>query len=68
MIRCNLSTLMGAKKLKISDVCNETGLNRTTVTNLYYEKTVRVELEAIEKLCEFFSCKVGDLLEYVDDK
>ena len=64
MIRCHLSRLMGERKLKIADVARETGLNRNTVTLLYKETATRVELEAIEKLCELFDCEVGDLLEY----
>jgi len=58
--------LMGEKKLKIVDVARETGLNRNTVTLLYKETAQRIDLEAIDKLCELFQCEVGDLLEKVD--
>jgi putative transcriptional regulator len=63
MIRCNLSVLMGREKLRISDVASRTGLNRSTVTALYNETATRVDLSAIESLCEVFQCSVGDLLE-----
>lgn len=65
MIKCHLSRLMGEHKLKIADVARETGINRGTITRLYQETAVRVELEVIEKLCELFGCQVGDLLEHV---
>jgi putative transcriptional regulator len=65
MVKCHLSRLMGEHKMKISDVARLTGLNRSTVTALYNESAVRVEIEAIEKLCELFNCQVGDLFEYV---
>lgn len=65
MVKCHLSRLMGEHKMKISDVARFTGLNRSTVTALYNESAVRVEIEAIEKLCELFNCQVGDLFEYV---
>ncbi len=55
---------MGEKKLKIADLARETGLNRNTVTLLYKETATRVELDTIEKLCEYFDCKVEDLFEY----
>jgi putative transcriptional regulator len=64
MIRCHLSRMMGERKMKIIDVARATGLHRNTVTLLYQEKATRVDLEAIEKLCELFSCSVGELLEY----
>jgi putative transcriptional regulator len=63
VIRCHLSRLMGERKLKIIDVARETGLNRSTVTLLYKETTQRIELDAIDKLCELFDCNVADLLE-----
>jgi len=67
MIRCHLARLMGEKKLKIIDVARETGLHRNTVTLLYRETAVRIELDAIDKLCDLFDCEVSDLLERVKD-
>ncbi len=68
MVRCNLSTLMGRKKVKISDVARDTGLHRNTITLLYREEATRVELSAIEKLCNYFECEVGDLFEVVEKR
>jgi putative transcriptional regulator len=68
MIRCHLSTLMGRDKLRISDVAQRTGLNRSTVTALYNETATRVELPAIERLCALFQCQVGELFEIVPPK
>ena len=65
MIKCHLSRLMGEHRLKIADVARLTGLHRNTVTLLYNETASRVDLEAIERLCALFDCRVGDLLEYV---
>lgn len=65
MVRCHLARLMGERKMKIVDVARETGLNRNTVTLLYKETAQRIDLEALEKLCQLFECEVGDLLEYV---
>ena len=63
MIRCHLSRLMGEYKMNIADVSRETGLNRNTVTLLYKETASRVDLDAMDKLCDLFNCKVGDLFE-----
>lgn len=64
MIKCNLSILMGRDKKKIQDVCNETGLARNTVANLYNEKAARVDYNTMEQLCRMFHCTVGELFEY----
>ncbi|MDX1728481.1 helix-turn-helix domain-containing protein [Pseudoalteromonas sp. SD03] len=66
MIRCNLARLMGERKMKVMDVARETGLHRNTITLLYKETAQRIDLEAIDKLCDLFDCEVGQLLEKID--
>lgn len=58
---------MGERKLKISDVANDTGINRGTITRLYKETAERVDLDVIEKLCRYLECDVSDLIEILDD-
>ncbi len=67
MIKCNLAKMMGERKMKIADVARETGLNRNTITLLYKENATRIDIEALEKICDLFNCSVGDLLEKVKD-
>lgn len=67
MIKCHLSTLLGERKLKISDVVRETGINRGTLTRLYHETAQRVELNDLEVICRYLRCAVGDLLEIQPD-
>lgn len=68
MIKCHLAVLMGQKKMKISDVAEATGLNRSTITALYKETATRIDLNTIEALCLLFECKVGELLELTAQK
>lgn len=63
MIRCHLARLMGERKMRISDVIRETGLSRTTVTLLYKETALKVDLDAIDRLCDLFNCEIQDLLQ-----
>jgi len=67
MIKCNLSTLMGMKKLKISDVEKETGIHRNKIAALYKETAIKVDLDTLDKLCVYFKCDVSDLLERVEN-
>lgn len=62
MITCNFARLLGERKLKISDVARDTGINRGTLTRLYYETAERVELEVLDQLCEYFCIDLPDLL------
>lgn len=67
MVRCNLSVLMGQKKLKIAELARDTGIHRNSITLLYKEQASRVELEVVEKLCRYFDCSICDLFEIVDE-
>ena len=66
-VHCTLSTLMGRKRVTIQDVHNKTGLSRTTIANLYYDRATRVDFYTIGKLCAYFDCKLEDLL-YCENK
>jgi putative transcriptional regulator len=56
---------MGERKLKVVDVARHTGLHRNTITLLYNETAARVDMDAIDKLCELFGVEVGELFERI---
>jgi putative transcriptional regulator len=63
MIRCHFARLIGERKLKISDVARDTGINRGTLTRLYYETAERIELDVLDKLCDYFGVDLPELLQ-----
>jgi putative transcriptional regulator len=65
MIKCHLSRLMGEHKMKIADVARAIDVHRNTITNLYDETAVRIEIDVIDKLCQLFKCQVSDIFEFV---
>ena len=65
MIKCHLSRMIGERKMKIADVARDTGLHRNTITLLYNETATRIDLDAVDRLCELFNCSVGDLFERI---
>ena len=66
-VRCNLSTLMGQKRLNIQDINDKTGLARNTISALYHDKAKRIDYETINKLCEALECSSSELIEYIPD-
>ena len=68
MIKCHLSRLLGERRLKISEVARDTGVNRGTLTRLYHETAERVELDALNRICRHLGCSVDDLLEYIPEQ
>lgn len=58
------SMILGAKRLKITDVAKNTGISRTTLTNLYYDRNAAISLDTLDRLCSYLQCGIGDLFEY----
>jgi putative transcriptional regulator len=67
MIRCHLARLLGERKLKVSDVARDTGVNRGTLSRMYYETAERYDAAVLDVLCAYLSCTVAELLEHVAD-
>ena len=65
MIKCYLSIIMGEKRLKISDVAKDTGINRGTISRLYNETATRIDIEVIDQLCDYFDIELNELLEKI---
>ena len=64
MIRCHLARLLGERKLKIADVARDTGVNRGTLSRMYYETAERYDAAVLDVLCVHLKCTVADLLEF----
>lgn len=54
---------MRERRLTVSALARATGLNRSTLSALVHQRATRIELPALERLCEVLGCEVGDLLQ-----
>lgn len=68
VIECRLSTILGAKRIKMAEVARGAGLAKGTVAGLYYDRTRMVDYRVLDKLCAYLGVGVGDLLVYVPGK
>ena len=64
MIKIKLYELMGENDVTTKEIAKATGLSTTTLTNIKRKRYTNVELDTIDKLCNFFDCKIEDLLEF----
>lgn len=65
MIRINLSTILGKKRITQADLSRKTGIRPATINEMYHEITERINLIYLDKICEALDCDISDLLEYV---
>jgi putative transcriptional regulator len=61
-IHCKLSTILGEKRLKMSDVVRETKLAKGTVHTLYHDRVQKVDYRVLDKLCSFLNCQPGGFI------
>jgi len=68
MIRVNLARKMAENEptpLKIADLHDATGISRTTLHNLYNRRSLGINFETINKICEYFNCGIEEIISYV---
>ena len=68
MIIIKLYDLVWKHKVKGYQIAEATGLSTATISKLMRGENIDVKLSTINKLCEFFNCKLSDILEYISDK
>ena len=66
MITCRLSSILGANRIKVSDVCRATGIARATLDRYYYDRVNSFDREVLTKLCDYLKVLPGDLIVKVE--
>lgn len=55
---------MAERNLSRKDIEDAIGLNRNTLSRLYND--VSVSLETLVAICEYFNCRIEDVVEFVE--
>jgi putative transcriptional regulator len=64
MIASKFSAVLGERLKKISTVSKDTGISRTTLTNLHLRKNEFISLKNLDILCSYLDCTVNEIFEY----
>ena len=73
MLRFKIKELIAEREfkdkqlLKIADICEATGIGRTTMSAMINNKKKNVGSDNIDALCKYFGCDISELLEYIED-
>ena len=65
MVHCNLATLLAQRNLKISKVYQDTGISRTTLTALAYNRALGIQFDTLDTLCTYLKISASDLLLHI---
>lgn len=63
--RIRLWELMAERNLKITQVSKDTGLSRTTLNNIKFNRNKAIQVETIDILCNYFRITPGELFEEI---
>lgn len=67
MIKIKLCEIMGHEKMTRKKLAELTGVRPNTIGDLYRENVRKIDLQALDKICEVFKCDISDILEYVPE-
>lgn len=58
----NLRVILAKQRKKVSDIHNATGISKSTLTALYYERTKNPDTQTILKIAEYLDVTLDELL------
>lgn len=58
----NLRVLLAKKRQKVSDLAKGTGLSKSAITALYYERTKRPDITTLQKVANYLNVSIDELL------
>lgn len=73
MIRFKLGEMIEKKqfaegrRVTINEIATATGLNRMTLSKILNSKGYGTGTETVDKLCQYFNCRVEDLMEHMPE-
>ena len=74
MVRTRLRILHAEKETRekrsitIRQMAEETGLSTRTIQDLRLERAQGIQFATLSTLCKYFGCKIGDVLEEVEEE
>ena len=64
MVVCKLPILLAERKMRVADLIRGTSINKTTLHKLYNEELTRIDLDTIDRICDYLNIQVGDLFVF----
>ncbi|HEM3666911.1 TPA: helix-turn-helix transcriptional regulator [Streptococcus suis] len=62
----NMRVLLAKRREKVSHVAEATGISKSTLTALYYERTKKPDIETLQKVSEYLGVTVDEFLKVED--
>lgn len=74
MLRYKVRELLAEKsfvenrRITFKELCEVSGISRQTLTRMVNQRGYVTGTDTLEKLCEYFNCSVGEVIEFVPNQ
>jgi len=74
MIRYKLAEMIAQKeyedgrRISLQEIADSTGINRSTISRMQNPAGHNMTTANLDLLCEYFKCKIEDLLEHIPNE
>ena len=68
MIKIHLSRILGEIRITQAELARQTRIRPSTISDIYNEMTERLNINHLDKICEYLNCDITDLIEYIPNK
>ena len=58
----NFRVILAKQRKKVSDVHKATGISKSALISLYYERTKRPDIETLQKIANYLGVSIDELL------
>ncbi|WP_455485949.1 helix-turn-helix domain-containing protein [Gemella sp.] len=66
MLKNNMRVILAKQRKKTSDVAEATGISKSTLTALYYERAKNPSLETLKKVSSYLGVTLDEFLDTKD--
>ena len=64
VIKVYLSRILGEHRMTQAELATKTGIRPATINEMYHERTERINLDYLSRICRVLGCEVFDVLVY----
>jgi len=68
MIKIHLSRILGEKRITQAELARQTGIRPSTINDIYNEIAERLNIDYLDRICEYLECNITDLIEYIPNR
>ena len=68
MIKINLSRILEERRISQAELARASGIRPLTICHMYNEIIERVNIEYLDRICEYLNISLDELIEYVPNR